>query len=612
MLNYASLISSTAEISEGDLKKYTKKEIKKQIKIINKALNGTDYEVNKKGEPCLKKNGNLLPFANFIAMPTEKRVIDDGTSTYSEINMSCLLNGKEPLAECCVSYLDMQKPQWIDACWDFKCSLYPNVPKAYDHLIIIIKLLSSKLKEVRIFGYIGWARIDANYCYLHKGGAICAGDDDDKIKIDKSLSHFNMTCYEPDREKGSYVFMLDLLRVANKEVSIPLFSYLTLSVINYFLKDAGIESQFTMWLHGESGSRKTTIAKLFTNPFDFNSIIPIASFKDTKSAIERLTFEFKDSIILLDDFHPSTSKSEKDDMNEKAQHFIRIYGDRVPKKRMTSTMSKQKEFPPRGLMLVTGEDFIGGASSTARCFSVPIKKDDVDLSMLSRLQASKRIVPTGMYFYIKYLTIRMKSAKKELKTKFIEYRNKFSKENLHGRSPENIAWLLLSFEFYLEYGQSINKINDSRKQKMLAEAEDILVRMTESQFSENQSEDPVAMYLTSIKELIISKQVNIVPIGSTSRGQNSIGWDDEDFYYLLPEITFNQVNGFWKKQNKLFPVSSRKLNETLQSRDIIEVEEEKNNGTTTCKRTLKRTVCENIRIRVLVVNKTKMDEYLKN
>ena len=49
MLNYASLISSTAEISEGDLKKYTKKEIKKQIKTINKALNGTDYEVNKKG-----------------------------------------------------------------------------------------------------------------------------------------------------------------------------------------------------------------------------------------------------------------------------------------------------------------------------------------------------------------------------------------------------------------------------------------------------------------------------------------------------------------------------------------------------------------------------------
>jgi len=601
-----SLISHILESSKVTFEK----EMKKQIKDFKNALKGTEYTINKKGQPCLKRNGENIPLANFIPMPKEKRVIDDGTNIYSEISMSCLLNGEEVLNECCVSYMDMQKQTWIDASWNFKCSLYPSAPKAYDHLIIIIKHLSSKLKEQHIFAYIGWTKIDGNYCYLHKGGAI--GDCDIKVKLDKSLSHFNMTCYKDNYEKGIFIRMLDLLRVANKEVTIPLFSYLTLSVINYFLKEAGIEAKFTMWLHGESGSRKTTIAKLFTNFFNFDSIIPICSFKDTKAAIERLTFEYKDSILLLDDFHPSTSKSEKDDMTEKAQHFVRIYGDRETKKRMTSKLEKQKEFPPRGLMLITGEDFIGGVSSTARCFSVPIKKSDVDLFNLSRAQRTNYAVPTGMYFYIEYLTKRMKSAKKELKTKFIEYRDKFSKENLHGRSPENIAWLLLSYEFFLEYGQSIGNMKDERKKKMLTEAENILVRMTESQFSENQSEDPVTMYLTSIKELLISKQVSIATIGNSSRGQNSIGWEDKDFFYLLPEITFNQVNAFWRKQNKLFPVSSRKLNETLQSKGIIEVEEEKNNDTKTYKRTLKRTVCENNRIRVLVINKAKMDKYLQN
>lgn len=605
--------TTASEKTKEELKKDKKKlfnDINKQIKDIKSALKGTNYTINKKGEPCIKKNDKNIPLANFIPMPTEKRVIDDGTSTYSEIKMSCLLNGKEVLDECCVSYLDMQKHTWIDANWSLKCSLYPNVPKAYEHLIIIIKHLSSKLKEQHIFSYIGWTKINGSYCYLHKGGAI--GGSDIKVKLDKGLSHFNMTCHEEDKERGVFMYMLDLLRVANKEVSIPLFSYLTLSVINYFLKEAGIEPTFIMWLHGETGSRKTTIAKLFTNFFNFNSIIPICSFKDTKASIERLTYEYKDSILLLDDYHPSTNKSEKDDMNEKAQHFIRVYGDRETKKRMTSNLTKQKEFPPRGLMLITGEDFIGGVSSAARCFSVPIKKDDVVLFMLTRFQEAKFIVPTGIYNYINYLSTRMISAKKELRIKFIAYRKKFSKESLHGRSPENIAWLLLSYELYLEYGQSINGLNNAQKQEMLSEAENVLVRMAESQSRENQSEDPVTMYLTSIKELIISKQVSIVPIGSSLRGQNPIGWEDNDFYYLLPDTAFNEVNGFWKKQNKLFPLSPKKLNETLQTRDIIEVEKEKNNGTTTFKRTIKRKVCENTRIRVLVINKTKMNEYLKS
>ena len=64
-----SLISHILESSKVTFEK----EMKKQIKDFKNALKGTEYTINKKGQPCLKRNVRIT-LSNF-SMPKEKRVM---------------------------------------------------------------------------------------------------------------------------------------------------------------------------------------------------------------------------------------------------------------------------------------------------------------------------------------------------------------------------------------------------------------------------------------------------------------------------------------------------------------------------------------------------------
>jgi hypothetical protein len=228
------------------------------------------------------------------------------------------------------------------------------------------------------------------------------------------------------------------------------------------------------------------------------------------------------------------------------------------------------------LIVATGEDFIGGVSSTARCMKIPIKRDDVYLKKLTHKQRTPNLVPTAAYYYIKHLSKIMDTLPDLFKNEFINYRDKYKNDKAHGRSAENIAWLILSYKLYLNYGYSLGYFGIEKMKDKLSEAEQIFIMLVDTQSQETESEDPVTMFLQAINELILSKQVHIEKIGTNSRNKNTMGWEDNEFYYLIPQSTYNNVMSFWKKQNKIFPHSSKTINEMLQEKNIIEVETSEN------------------------------------
>ena len=63
-----------------------------------------------------------------------------------------------------------------------------------------------------------------------------------------------------------------------------------------------------------------------------------------------------------------------------------MYGDRVGRSRMRADTTLNKTYKPRGMAIVTGEDLPKGASSTARYIGVEIKREDINLDILSKLQ----------------------------------------------------------------------------------------------------------------------------------------------------------------------------------------------------------------------------------
>jgi hypothetical protein len=72
-------------------------------------------------------------------------------------------------------------------------------------------------------------------------------------------------------------------------------------------------------------SRKSSIVADSLNQFgDFPSgkILP-ASFKDTANALENKAFSTKDSLLVIDDYHPSATILEGRNMEQLAQQLLR-------------------------------------------------------------------------------------------------------------------------------------------------------------------------------------------------------------------------------------------------------------------------------------------------
>lgn len=112
---------------------------------------------------------------------------------------------------------------------------------------------------------------------------------------------------------------------------------------------------------------------------------------------------------------------------------MRAYGDRTGRGRLKADSSPMNSRPSQGNALITAEfapDI--GESGTARYFALELKNNDVDLPMLSSIQAeaAKGVLANSMKAYIEMIgEIANKNEDEFVKTLrklFENYRNEFN------------------------------------------------------------------------------------------------------------------------------------------------------------------------------------------
>lgn len=232
----------------------------------------------------------------------------------------------------------------------------------------------------------------------------------------------------------------------------------SVSPLNHFLKAAGCEPKFVLFLSGKTGSRKSTLAALMLSFFGkfTASELPL-SFRDTPNSILHNAFSLKDVLTVIDDLHPS-SRQEEQRMNGTAQAVMRAYGDRTGKGRLRADSTPMESRPPQGNAIITAEfapDI--GESGTARYFPLELKEKDVDLETLTAFQkvAADGTLQRCMYAYtqwIKETFLYSEEAKQEfthfLNSRFLSCRDEFRKSGIrcHGRVPEAVAHLQMGMD----------------------------------------------------------------------------------------------------------------------------------------------------------------------
>ena len=106
-----------------------------------------------------------------------------------------------------------------------------------------------------------------------------------------------------------------LTGMADKRISVPLLGYTYLAPLREFLVQAGQSPSFAMMIKGGTSTHKSTLAALYLSHFGVFTYDTLpASFHDTANAIRREAFTLKDTLLVVDDYHPTSSMQERKKM----------------------------------------------------------------------------------------------------------------------------------------------------------------------------------------------------------------------------------------------------------------------------------------------------------
>ena len=513
---------------------------------------------------------------NFAPWIVSEITLDDGVETTTRIRLRGTHQSGRELPEIEIPASELAGFNWLAQHWGMDCILEVG-QSVKDSVRYAIQTTAEHADRQTVYAVTGWRRINGEYYFL------MPGDEKRTVRLPGKMQCYRMDqcCSAEDIHAAAQLLSKP---VAPAEVIYPLLAFAFLSPLNHFLKLAGCEPKFVLFLVGKTGSRKSTLAALmlsFLGKFTASEL-PL-SFRDTANSIIHHTFALKDVLTCIDDLHP-TCRAEEQRMNGTAQSIMRAYGDRTGKGRLRADASPMESRPPQGNALVTAEFLPDiGESGTARYFALELGSEDVNLEVLTEFQqaAADGALQRCMFGYVQWIKERFlcdgdteKEFLRVLKIWFEQRRDTFRSSGVmcHGRVPENVAWLQLGMEFFLLFLQEQGIVDDDYCTQMKERFCNILHRLARRQAESIDQDKPTHIFVRKLFSLLESGQVYVRSRYETSTllSNSCIGFEDGDWFYLYSDAIHRAVRKLCEEQGETFPISSRTLLKALAEEGLID------------------------------------------
>ena len=549
----------------------------------------------------------VIPLANVCPYPTRQIVRDDGIDFEVVFELSGILSGGMPLPRVIVPAKDFSNMNWIVPAWGMKANPEPGqgIKERIRHHI---QAMALDLPHEVVYTHLGWRKIEGKWTFLHSAGAV--GAEGVQTETDSRLSRYRLPETTEDI-KFAVEASLELLKIGPARVTLPLLSLTYLAPLTEVFRKVGLEPAFICFLFGTTGSLKSSVSALFLNHYgsDFSGKSLPGSFRDTANSLEKRSFQAKDVLFDIDDFYPSADQKEGRKIEQTAQQLIRAYGDRVGRGRMASDTSLRKDYPPRGMLLASGEELPQGQSSGARLFVIEMGRGDVNMDKLSRAQESREKLAHSMRGFLEWLSPQMDELPGKLRERFKKLREKAKTEGQHLRLPETISWLFIGFETFLDFAATAGTIDDETKNELAEEGWEVLNSMALEQSQRVQAERPAQKFIDLLKELLVQKRIylkNLDGLEPTApekfgwiktldlNGEENyqpgkiaeqLGWTDGKYMYLLPDSTYKEISTFCRNQGSVFPVKQQTLLKHLEAEQLLVTEQDRSRTYRTVRKT---------------------------
>jgi hypothetical protein len=561
-----------------DISPISKKDDLKNKEIDNEKDNPDNpYSIGDDG--CLFRYKKIqdgvvsIKLCNFDAQITEEIIEDNGIEVIHHYTIEGKAEKKD-LLKIQIPSSQFLSLNWLHQ-WGNQAIAEPG-QGTKDYIRHAIQTRSNGVKKVTCYTHTGWREINYNWAYLTGSGAI--GTDNISVRLSKELQRYNLPL-KVENEIEAIKTSLSFLDIGKREITLPLFALLYLSPLTTILEPM---PNFSGYLYGETGTFKTSISILLLSHFGhFNSITNLSNFDDTSNALTKRAFTLKDTLMVIDDFHPSNKRMDVQQMESLAQKIIRACSNRTGRHRLNPDATDKGAYEPRGIVLITGEEIVSLQSTLARVMVVEISEGDIDKNKLTGLQLKAQLLPHAMASYISWVRENVKQIKESFPKQFIRLRDKAFGENTHKKLPEQVAYLQFALETAISWMVDKGVINENEATSLSKEGWDIFIELANKQSKRLEREDPIRKFKEILQTMITQGKVRIehkdydsTKIIGGEMGE-FIGYYDDLYTYLLPPALWHSLQKYCIAEGSHFPFSKNTFYGMLKNRGLIETSGDK-------------------------------------
>ena len=588
--NYQSVVAELATLTDSVQRELLMKELARKLKVPYRTIQHEVKTHQARGESAgALENAETDPYflddasnlymrkktrdgsvnvrlANFDALITRELIHDNGVDVTHAYRIEGR-TGEGSLSAIEVPASSFANLGWLHR-WGTKAIVEPG-QTIKDYVRHAIQVRSGTPERTTHYSHTGWRQIDGNWGYLTFGGAI--GIENVLVDLPPELQRYHLPL-SPENEKEAILASLSFLDIGKREVILPLYVFTFLAPLTTVLP---IMPNFSAYVYGPTGTLKSTLAVLLLGHFgDFGSIERLSNFDDTANSLEKRAFILKDTILVLDDYHPSARRGDHEQKEHLAQRMIRSFANRTGRGRLNSDTTDKGRYEPRGMLIITGEELVSLQSTLARIMVVELTPGDVDKVKLTELQSKAHLLPDAMSSYIGWVKDHLQEIIETFRCRFVELRNLASGLGIHSKLPEQIAFLQFAWDTALSWMVDRGVLMPTDAISRSEEGYAIFVQHAKHQGYRIEREDPVERFLDVLKTLITQGRVRINPkdiLGDHLGGKDAdlIGYYDQIYFYLLPSALWHSISRYFILEGYHFPVHKNTIYRMLANKGHI-------------------------------------------
>ena len=285
-----------------------------------------------------------VPVINFLVHIVEDIELDDGVEPVRFFDIEAEVDGRSRRVR--IPAAEFSQMNWVTECFGASAVIYPGMSQ---HAKTAIQLLSRGAQRRQVFTHTGWREYDGRWIFLHGGGAIGADGPVPgvAVKLSPGLERFKLPLPTGPELLNAIRADLKLLEIAPAEITYPLFSQIYRTALG--------RSNSSVHITGPTGAGKTELAALAQQHFgaEMDARHLPCSWNSTPNAIERIAFEAKDCLLVVDDFVPRGGSADIQRMHGEADRLLRAQGNQAGRMRMRPDSTLQDYRPSRATLLST-------------------------------------------------------------------------------------------------------------------------------------------------------------------------------------------------------------------------------------------------------------------